>query len=465
MRRYRVKIFTKLYIGILIILIFVLLVSGFFMVRATLKMNMDSETGSDIERHNLFQTALENYIILETKDKIADSATIRKAVVITKGNNDLKVSVLMDDEKVFSDEKTSYTPADLKEDLVSYHTVERDDRVYMEVGSKFVKRGITYTCITMKDITGIIENNNSLRMKFRIIYVIVLIIGTAFALWFSIRITKPIRRLDKASKAIAAGDYTRRIEPVTADELGSLTASYNSMADTIQEKMDELALSVQQREDFIAAFAHETKTPMTSIIGYADLLYQGRLKEQDAREAAEVILNEGQRLQALSQKLLELIVLERTDLETEEIHIPDMIEDIRRTAGQLSGERQTHITFEATEDYVRMEYDLIKTVVLNLIDNAIKAEATGITVEGKPSEDAYAITIRDDGIGIPADKLRRVKEAFYMADKSRSRSAHGAGLGLALAEKIITLHDGRLDLESEEGKGTTVRILLPFTKK
>jgi Signal transduction histidine kinase, nitrate/nitrite-specific len=108
-------------------------------------------------------------------------------------------------------------------------------------------------------------------------------------------LTKPIRHLSEAGKAIADGDYGQKIEVISNDELGELTTTFNKMSETIREKMDDLELSVKQKEDFIAAFAHETKSPMTSIIGYADLIYQNKISGEEAKEAAGVIMNEGMR--------------------------------------------------------------------------------------------------------------------------------------------------------------------------
>ncbi|MEE3467306.1 MAG: HAMP domain-containing sensor histidine kinase [Eubacterium sp.] len=460
------KIFAELYIGILAILVFVLIVSGVLMVNATFDMNIDREVTSGTERHDIFQNVFQNNLIITTKNEQADEAAVQKAVKLSKGSDSLPVTVIMNDLVAYSDETPLASDTPPKEGVIAYRKYEKNNKTYLEFRSIFKKRNITYTCVTMSDITGVIEENNELRGEFRLIYLVVLILGTLFALWFSIRITRPIRKLSVASLAIANGDYSKRIEKVTRDELGTLTESYNMMADTIEEKIDALELSVKQKEDFIAAFAHETKTPMTSIIGYADLLYQGKLKGADQREAAEVIMNEGQRLQALSLKLLDMIALDRTSLETEMIGAADMLEDIATTAKQSLSFSGVDFTYEAEDEYLRVDYDLFKTVILNLIDNAIKAKATRISITGqKESEDFYAFVAEDNGVGIPEDKLSRVKEAFYMVDKSRSRQKHGAGLGLALCDRIIALHDGRMDIFSKEGNGTQVKIILPVTQK
>ena len=232
------------------------------------------------------------------------------------------------------------------------------------------------------------------------------------------------------------------------------------MAETIQDKVEALNLSVKQKEDFVAAFAHETKTPMTSIIGYADLLYQDRLPEEKKKEAAFVMLNEGLRLQALSRKLLDIIALEKNKIFREETSLADMVIDIEKTLQVKAEEKHVDIHYDIPEDYLYLDYDLFKTVIVNLIDNSIKAGADKITFSGKRQGTEFIFSVSDNGIGIPEEELGRVKDAFYMVDKSRSRAEHGAGLGLALSEKIVRLHNGKLDIDSTYGMGTTIKIIL-----
>ena len=277
-------------------------------------------------------------------------------------------------------------------------------------------------------------------------------------------ITKPIRRLSVATEAIAQGDYSHRIDVVTKDELGQLTEAYNSMSDTISEKIMALENSVTSKEDFIAAFAHETKTPITGIIGYADLIYQGKLHDRDIKEATGVILSEAERLQSLSSKLLELTDLDRSSsaIMIEQISSSDLEKDLMALYRFESERRGVDITIQLGEGYFWADYALIRLVITNLIENAIKAGSKHVTVTRIPDRsDSFAISVVDDGIGIPADKVSRVKEAFYMVDKSRSRAEHGVGLGLTLCDRIMKLHGGTMDITSREGEGTCVTLVLP----
>ena len=236
------------------------------------------------------------------------------------------------------------------------------------------------------------------------------------------------------------------------------------MAGTIEEKIGDLEKSVRSKEDFIAAFAHETKTPITGIIGYADLIYQGKLNSGEVKDAAGVIMSEGERLKLLSNKLLELTELSRGEsaLMKEEISASDLENDLSGLLKIDADKRDCVIAYEIEDGYFWADYDLIRSVLINLIENSMKAGAKHITVKGVQGErEAFTFKVKDDGMGIPADKVSRVKEAFYMVDKSRSRAEHGAGLGLSLCERIVRLHGGTMDIESEEGKGTEITVFIP----
>ena len=457
------KIFLKLYLGIMAILIAALLVSGALMVRRSLKKSVTSEVNNCVEQYNMFLTTFQNNLIMATKNRIADKELVEAVTRMSRGNSKYSVVVEMDGESVVDEMPHGITYRTPEKDLMKYDIVDYGDNVYVVCYSSFIKRNIIYTCVTSTDITPLIEENNNQRKSYYMIYACVLLVGTLFALWLSMNLTKPIRHLSEAGKAIAEGDYGKEISVISNDELGDLTRIFNQMSETIRDKMDDLELSVKQKEDFIAAFAHETKSPMTSIIGYADYLYQTKTSEEEKREAASVIMNEGMRLQALAEKLMDIVSLKESGIVKEQINTSEMVEDIRATIAPKAKERNAQVSYSVTDSYIDVDYDLFKTVIMNLVDNSFKAGADKISICGDRGENStYSISIKDNGIGIPQEELERVKDAFYMVDKSRSRKEHGAGLGLSLADRIMKLHGGSIDIKSIEGKGTEIRLMIPM---
>lgn len=280
-------------------------------------------------------------------------------------------------------------------------------------------------------------------------------------------LTRPIRTLSAAARAFAGGDFKERALVASRDEVGDLACDFNRMADSLQAHMETLETEARRREDFVASFAHELKTPLTSIIGYADMLRSRQMGEEQRFACADTIYTEGRRLERLSLKLLELMVLNRQEFPQRDLETDELQRRLEVASAGLCEKYGVTLSCALPGAAVHAEPDLLQTMLLNLIDNAIKASKTGqeVTVSGARRADGYEITVRDEGAGIAQSELNRITEAFYMVDKSRSRAQNGAGLGLALAASIAKLHGAQLRFMSEQGRGTSVCVLLPYGKE
>ena len=248
----------------------------------------------------------------------------------------------------------------------------------------------------------------------------------------------------------------------TGDEIETLSASFDKMADAVQEKIADLEADVQKREDFVGAFTHELKTPMTSIIGYADILAAMQTDPDEQREAAAAIAHEGRRLESLSHKLLALLGLAECPLTPAAVPLAALWPRLHAACPGVNLR-----TPAAPAPTVQGDADLLLDLLCNLVQNAAKASKPGapVVVLCTADADTATLTVADRGCGIPPDQLARVTEPFYMVDKSRARRQGGSGLGLALCQRIAVAHDGTLKIESEPGKGTRVSVTLPLWKK
>lgn len=273
-------------------------------------------------------------------------------------------------------------------------------------------------------------------------------------------LTKPIRLLTRATQNMASGDYAYRARQISRDELGQLTGDFNRMANALEENICKLEEEIEAREEFMGAFAHELKTPLTAIIGYADMLRSHKLDEEKSIMSANYIYTEGKRLEAMSFRLLDIIVAKQEEAQMQEAPVGELFVYLRE---MFAEKKEPEIRFSHEEAVVRMEANLIKTVLVNLIDNACKAsEADGVVeVTGQRVDGGYRIAVRDYGIGIPEAEQSKIVKAFYMVDKSRARSKNGAGLGLALCAEILKIHHSELQIESKEGEGSCFSFLLP----
>lgn len=321
----------------------------------------------------------------------------------------------------------------------------------------------TFTLESVRDLTYLFEQRSATITLFRWITAGVLLVSAVFMYVLAQYLTWPIRRLADVTRRFADGDYELRAPVASRDEIGALTRDFNAMAERLEQKILELEDASRRQEDFIASFAHELKTPLTAVIGYADLLRSQALTEEQRFRAANYIFNEGRRLESLSLKLLDLIVVRRQDFPLKPADITQLAE---QAAGVLRpGFERDGVQLElALEPAVLpVETGLLTSCIVNLCDNARKASAPGkaVRLTGAWDGDAYLLQIRDEGIGMKPEELSRITEPFYMVDKSRARAQNGAGLGLALCTAVAELHGTTLEFQSTPGAGTCVSLRLP----
>lgn len=316
--------------------------------------------------------------------------------------------------------------------------------------------------VTLWDIGKTLDSQRTLQQYFLRCYLIAMTLGAVLLSLLSALLTGPLKRMSRAARRMAEGEYGERLSLADGSEVGELAASLNDMAEAVEEKIGQLAKAAREKEDFAANLAHELKTPLTSIIGYADTIYQKELPREELRKAAWHIWNEGMRLEALSRKLMELFLLEKQTFPLTQMSARELLGDVAESLSPLFPQYSAEFLLEAGPAEVMAEYDLLKTLLLNLIDNSLKAGSSRIRLTGQSENGGYRIQLEDNGCGMEEKELSRITEAFYMVDKARSRRQHGAGLGLALAEQIARLHGSSLLFQSEKGVGTRVSFLLPF---
>ena len=270
-----------------------------------------------------------------------------------------------------------------------------------------------------------------------------------------------------ASRRIARGDYTARAEVATQDEIGSVAESFNAMAEAVQKNVDALALSARQREEFMGAFTHELKTPMTAIIGYADTLRTLEPDPESRRRAAGYIFSEAKRVEALSGKLLALLGLAQQPAALAAVQMDRVLRRLSASLAPVLGAVKLDMRGEKGLAVLGDE-DLLVDLLYNLVHNAQKAAPKDGMVHvlcTRAPGGGVLLCVRDTGCGIPKEELCRVTEPFYMVDKSRARKAGGSGMGLALCQKIAALHGAQLRIESQTGVGTRVSFTLKEAKE
>lgn len=314
-----------------------------------------------------------------------------------------------------------------------------------------------------RDVTELYQSRAEQYRSFTYLMIgMVLVLGVLIYLLTSF-LLKPLKRLSAATRQMAAGTSLDVRVPVDRqDELGDLSRDFNTMAEQLERQVQELKDASQRQEDFIASFAHEIKTPLTSIIGYADLMQSRPVTPDQMQIYLGYIFSEGRRLERLSRKLLDLIVLKKQKFHLRSVRLDTFLGRVGGALSPTLDQAGIALIVRSERITVSMEPDLLETMCLNLVDNARKAlsqqEQGEIVLEGYHEGDSWVIRVSDNGRGIPPEELARVTEAFYMVDKSRARAQGGAGLGLALCQRIAALHGGTLQIESTVGRGTCVTV-------
>ena len=332
-------------------------------------------------------------------------------------------------------------------------------------GRHYLMLGATADGTTVQlafDVSNIYTVRQTQQRAYHTTFLILVAFGAAVAWVTSYLLTRPLGTLSRASRELARGNLGYRAPVRSRDEVGQLAADFNRMAGQLERNVNRIQETMALQERFMADFSHEMKTPMTSIIGYADLLRSQVLTPDEQMDAANYIFSEGKRLEALGLKLLDMLSLDQSKLQLVPASPADLVAGLLEHLKRVYAQKGIALQYRTAEGMCFLEPDLFKTLLVNLMDNARKALDNGgyIYVWQEMLPDGCRVRVLDNGRGIPPEALTHLTEAFYRVDKSRSRAQGGAGLGLSLCNEIVQLHGGTMQFESRVGNGTVVTVEL-----
>ncbi len=312
--------------------------------------------------------------------------------------------------------------------------------------------------------TDSIDDARNLMKNIVQLYVIAAIIPLALmfvAFWFmTYRLTKPLRLMSDAARAMAKGDFSRRIPVTSDDEIGQLAVSFNQMTNSLARLEDV-------RKSFIANVSHELRTPMTTIGGFIDGIIDGTIEEDKQSHYLNIVHDEIKRLSRMVESMLNISKLEANEAEThkEPFDFKEQVLGIVISQEQRIEKKNINILgLDSLPDVtVNADKDLIYRVVYNLVDNAIKFvnESGNIKFEIRYDSNNVYFKIENTGGGIPQNELPYVFERFYKTDKSRSTNKESTGLGLYIVKTIIKNQGGKISVSSVENKFTAFEFTLP----
>lgn len=273
-------------------------------------------------------------------------------------------------------------------------------------------------------------------------------------------IVSPVKQLTRATRQIESGDYKLQLALVRKDEIGDLARDFARMAISIQR-------SEARRQQFVSNVSHEFQTPLTSIQGLAQAASDPSVPQEESIKYMHIIANESLRLSSLSKQLLKLASLDQEkQLQQAPFRLDEQIRQIIIMLEWQWTEKELELELELPETIAIGNSQLLYEVWLNLITNAIKFSSPHDTLSVSIEQDSSGpikVTVSDTGEGIPEDELPLLFDRFYKVDQTRNRAIEGSGLGLSIAQTIISLHGGQISVSSTYGEGTKFTIVLPST--
>lgn len=469
------KLWQKIFLYTLALVIMAISITSSLLLSNNHKLVIEREEKSALTEHEYLVSDIKGNVIYNRLKKsitFLSEEDVLKIINNIFNNVDVKsstsISIYKDGVRIFENnslpeeiEAGVYKAIDKSKNHY-LEIVDYKEASYMLVASQVNMEGKIYEFITTYDVTPVYaiykEQINLIKLVSTLCGIIIaggLIIVVKFSLY-------PLEKVNEGIRFIAKGNYSKRLEVKGNDEITELSTNMNIMAEAIEKNVEELEAVAEDRRIFIANLAHEMKTPLTSIIGFADILRIKRVvNDEERQEYAGIIIEETKRLRVLSGKLMELITVGSTNVDMREVNIKDLIKDIELSLTPTLKNKKLNFNVKIEEDvWVLMDKELFKSLVYNLIDNAIKASTEGQTISliGARETEHVLIKVVDEGIGIPKEEISNILKPFYMVDKARTRKSGGAGLGLALCVEIARLHNGTINIESEVGKGTCVCI-------
>ncbi|WP_160693022.1 HAMP domain-containing sensor histidine kinase [Clostridium sp. C2-6-12] len=471
------KLWLKIYLFSLLLLIFTLNITGFVLIQKFHNDAMEKEVNKCIAQQKFISSQLRiNSISLQkihsdySPDINMPISTLMCEYNSTIDHEDWtqgEIEILNQQDKILYsdvnfpnyDEKAELE--DLSISTIKYIIRTLDNKQYLYVSSLINIYNTPIKIHYAKDISSIYTEKMKYYTLFMKLDILICSLFAIFMFFISRLITKPIDTLIDSTQKISMGQYSERINKIRSkDEFYVLSNHFNLMAQTVEDKINELELSNIEKDTFINNLTHELKTPLTSIIGYANLIRGSKYSEELFFEAADYIYKEGKRLEQMAFKMMDLIYTKNQEFKLTPEKIMPIIYEVEKSLIVKLKDKNIDLIIEGEECILDLDKDLIKMALCNLIENAIKASQNNAKIYLKVTDlnNKTTISIKDSGSGIAKEHLNKIWQPFYVVDKARSRKSNGAGIGLSICKKIVEVHNAEIEINSELGQGTKVTI-------
>lgn len=443
------SIYSKLIIGFLLTSLLSFSICCFFTIRSY---NRDSDQLAleELEHSSEHIADMIQLIDVKNQDKILSdySETSEMSFTVTCEGQTKSYGHV--------NKKLILTEDELKTLATSKEKTLRSEGIVSQYAKAFKIDDQTYVITVQKDFSS---TKDIFMKSYTSAAIIFMMTGSIVFLIVADIIVKPISRLTKVTDELAKGNYKVRVNYEGKDEISSLYASFNQMA-------VRLAKQETIRQQFISDVSHEFQTPLTAISGFATILKNENLTDEQRQKYADIILFNSNRLSHLSKNMLQLTLLDGEDTSLDKSEFP-LIEQLNRVIemednAALSKDIEIEFIHPKKEFIIEADESRMEQVWINLLSNAIKYtnEHGVVTVEVRRTPTELQVRFEDTGVGMSQDAISHIFERFYRQDKSRT--IEGNGLGLSIVKRIIDLHHYKIDVESQEDVGSVFTVYIPY---
>lgn len=466
------KLWQKIFLYTMVLVMLAVSITSILLLKNSFSLALNQRKQSVYSEHEFLVTSFKSLMLTErlrANAVVLDENTLQEFMVDTFGKSKNGVAFFNGViQQIYANKKMKIPKAlidKVKNGGVSHMQVQ-DYQLYTASGESI--EGKNYYVITENSIRDVMETHENMLHQIQVI-TMSCAMGISLILMVVVKLLlNPLKRVNEGTREIAQGNYQKRIQERGHDELSELARNMNIMAESVETNIRALEDVAEDRKHFIDNLSHEMKTPLTSILGFSDLLQiKKEISEESRIEYAGIIKEEATRMRTLSGKLMELITVGEAKLEWQNEDMKKLFAEIGTSLKVVADSHGMELACESEEGTLCVDRELFKSLLYNLVDNAIKASQEGgsIKVLGQFEEGQFCIEVKDEGVGIPKEEIEKITQAFYMVDKVRSRASGGAGLGLALCSEIVSTHRGVLRFESQLGEGTRVLIRMKGGKQ
>ena len=457
------KLWQKIYL-LTIFLFVILLNSGMFLVfNMTYQKNLATEQVKAESEYNMIATN-----ILRSLQNLAKQNRLREIPIQSvleiheKYYAEQKINLIFwkDGQYLYPKGKSSTPSQSISDKKIQSKIYTQNEKNIIQIQSMLYENQEKYYLQYEKALSELDDVWEQLERKYLLVSV-GFSLGLAILLFILLnRIMRPIQELTQTVDQMRTGNLSARVNIKVSDDIATLGEHFNKMAEKIQNDILLIQKDAQAKQDFVDNFAHELKSPITSIYGFAEYIQKAKVPEQEITECMAFIMEESTRLLKLSYTLLDMAKMRKKEIAIKKVSIHNLFDSIRKPIEKHAADCGVFVGFNTNNEEIQGNEILLQSLLYNLAHNGICACQKGgkVIIAAEHIQGRMCLTVTDNGCGIPKNEIEKITEPFYRVDKARNRAEGRTGLGLALCKQIASLHGAKISFLSEENNGTKVIV-------